>query len=460
MAGFLTAVLLCLPFGLSVLEPVASAPFFRSGLIDQIVIAGGGYPYLTVNAYNAWAIVPSDLGISLASAGLWVCDAGSIPADQCGAGVAVFGAVPAVAVGAVLLIASFVAALWAAARHPDRLTLLVVLAVLALAFFALPTRVHERYGFPFFALGAILFAISPRWRVAYVVLAIATFANMYVVLTTLYPPEFPDQNAVRDWLAIGAVAPLTGRGDDRRDHAYGGVRLGRAPVASERPRTTRRRAGRGAARGRHGRTVDPPRCGHPRRDPGPRSRRGRGVRAGATAWRPCREGLEAPTRPSRPAPPRPRPRDRRPTCRRGACVPRSPTAASSGWIRTRLADRPVRADRSRMLLREGGGRLDRLDAWILVVLLLATLGMRTFRLEEPYQPHFDEVYHARTAMEFLQDWRYGESHDIYEWTHPHLAKYAMAAGLVLWGEDDVSGTGDLGHAGPRPPRSSRDGKTH
>ena len=52
--------------------------------------------------------------------------------------------------------------------------------------------------------------------------------------------------------------------------------------------------------------------------------------------------------------------------------------------------------------------------------------------------HFDEVYHARTATEFLQDWRYGMSHDIYEWTHPHLAKYAMAGGLVLWGEDHVS----------------------
>ncbi len=115
-----------------------------------------------------------------------------------------------------------------------------------------------------------------------------------------------------------------------------------------------------------------------------------------------------------------------------------------GWIRTRLAERPARADRSRTLLGEGGGRLDRLDAWILVVLLLATLGMRTFRLEEPYQMHFDEVYHARTATEFLQAWRYGDSHDIYEWTHPHLAKYAMAAGLVLWGEDHVSGTGDLG----------------
>ena len=57
--------------------------------------------------------------------------------------------------------------------------------------------------------------------------------------------------------------------------------------------------------------------------------------------------------------------------------------------------------------------------------------------------HFDEVYHARTATEFLQDWRYGLAHDIYEWTHPHLAKYAMAAGMVLWGEDDVAATSDL-----------------
>ena len=58
--------------------------------------------------------------------------------------------------------------------------------------------------------------------------------------------------------------------------------------------------------------------------------------------------------------------------------------------------------------------------------------------------HFDEVYHARTAMEFLQDWRYGEEHDIYEWTHPHLAKYAMAGGIVAWGDNQVTATADLG----------------
>ncbi len=82
VAGFLTAVVLCLPFGLSVLQPVAQAPFFTSGLIDQIVKAGGGYPYLTVNAYNAWAVVPSDIGNSLASSGQWVCDAAALPIDN------------------------------------------------------------------------------------------------------------------------------------------------------------------------------------------------------------------------------------------------------------------------------------------------------------------------------------------------------------------------------------------
>ena len=450
VAGFLTAVALCLPFGLSVLEPVATAPFFTSGLIDQIVVAGGGYPYLTVNAYNAWAVVPSDLGISLASTGQWVCDAASLPAEQCGAGVAVFGAVPAVAVGAALLVASFVIALWVAARHPDRLTLLVVLCVLALAFFALPTRVHERYGFPFFALGAILFAISPRWRVAYVVLAIATFANMYVVLTTLYPPEFPELNAVRDWLGIGpllrsqlmvtTVAILhTG--------AFAWALLQLRIDARERL----------ADESADASLAEP--------DGPPRAQPAEGLPAGDTPVWGALPAAEAALTPQ----PDPKPglggvgaahadgtgmalaaTAARPAADDGPGLPTWSDRLSFadigvvGWIRARLAERPVRADRTRTLIGEGGGRLDRLDVWILAVLLLATLGLRTFRLEEPYQMHFDEVYHARTGTEFLQAWRYDLSHEIYEWTHPHLAKYAMAAGLVLWGGDQVAGTGDLG----------------
>ena len=80
----------------------------------------------------------------------------------------------------------------------------------------------------------------------------------------------------------------------------------------------------------------------------------------------------------------------------------------------------------------------------MILVVISALTLRTFRLAEPYSMHFDEVYHARTAAEFLQDWRYGKPHDIYEYTHPHLAKYFMAAGLVAFGDNQVTSQGDLG----------------
>ncbi len=422
-AGYLTAVVLCLPFGLSVLVPQAEAPFFSSGLIEQIVLAGGGYPYLTVNAYNAWALVPGDLGNSLANSGLWMCDSLMVDASRCTSGTTTFGPIPAVAVGAALLLATIVGVLAVAARRPDRLTLLVALSVLAIAFFAAPTRVHERYGFPFFALGAILFAISFRWRIAYVVMSVATFLNMYVVLTTLYPPGDPTTNPVVDWLGIGeAIRSPAGIVTVAIMHtavfvwaliqlrAAGRERLA-ADLAAAGPLPDLDPSLRAPA--------DP--SDHPRADAP--------VPVAASTQRPGAGPAVAVATITYPS----------------WTEPRSFSEAGfTGWFRDRLRARPARADRSAALAREGGGRLDRLDVWFLAILLLATLGMRTFRLAEPYQMHFDEVYHARTAAEFLQGWRYGLDHDIYEWTHPHLAKYAMAGGLVLWGEDDVRATSALG----------------
>ena len=205
VVGFITAVLLCLPFGLSVVGFSAEAPFIQSGLADQLAVTAGGYPYLTVNAYNPWALVPSDLGLSFANANQWVCDfAGSrspatVGTHFCAFGSATIGGIPAVLVGSALLLATVALILWVVARRPDRLMLLMGLAVLALAFFVLPTRVHERYGYPFFALGVVLAAVSVRWRVPYIALTAATFANIYVVLTTLYPGN----PSIMDWLGIG-----------------------------------------------------------------------------------------------------------------------------------------------------------------------------------------------------------------------------------------------------------------
>ena len=346
-----------------------------------------------------------------------------------------FGGIPAVVIGSVLLVLAIGAILVAVARRPDRLTLLVGLSVLALAFFVVPTRVHERYGFPFFALGVILAAISWRWRIAYLVLTVATFANMYVVLTTLYP----DNPSVEDWLGIGPtirspagvvifslmhaaafawafvqlrssahetledeLAFASGEEDDWLDDEEAGV--GRGARAGAGGRGARRR--RGAA--------EPPRPVLPAAvAPGARPVAGRpavAVPARMPAWTP-RAGFD--------------------------------DLGVVGWFRARLSDIPIRPDRSALLRFEGGGRLDRLDLWFVLVILVGSMLLRTYRLEEPYKMHFDEVYHARTAAEFLQDWRYDIPHDIYEWTHPHLAKYAMALGMVVWGQDGVAASSDL-----------------
>ena len=442
LAGFATAVLLCLPFGLSVIEFSSQPPFISSGLLQQVAVAAGGYPYLTVNAYNPWALVPGDLGQSLANAGLWICDYAGTATD-CGSGVAVFGGIPAVLIGSILLVLAIGVVLVAVARHPDRLTLLVGLAVLALAFFVVPTRVHERYGYPFFALGVILAAISWRWRIAYVVLTIATFANMYVVLTTLYP----DNPSIADWLGLGPAI-----------RSPAGVVCSRCCM----PRRSRGRSSSCArVRGRRSRTSLPPRrwrtgtgsttmTRNPKADAMPSSspggcRRPRS-RLPARWWmRPTRRArlAAAPAAPAAPA-----------GLATAAVAVAAPLPAWTpragfedlgiiGWFRARLDDIPIRPDRSASLRSEGGGRLDRLDLWFVLAIFVASMLLRTYRLEEPYQMHFDEVYHARTATEFLQDWRYDLPHDIYEWTHPHLAKYAMAAGMVLWGQDGVAATSDL-----------------
>ena len=71
-----------------------------------------------------------------------------------------------------------------------------------------------------------------------------------------------------------------------------------------------------------------------------------------------------------------------------------------------------------------------------------------WRLDVPQGYHFDEVYHARSAMEWLSDWEHGWTRDTYEWTHPMLAKYLIAAGIVAMDPNNVRDTTELGSPGP------------
>ena len=419
IVALVTVYLVCLPFGLSVASFSSTAPFFKSGLLEQILKTAGGYPYVTVNAYNPWALVVGDTGNSLANSGLWVCDGQWL---RCGSGVAMFGVVPAIAVGTTLLLAVIGAILVVVARRPDRLTILLGVTILAFAFFAVPTRVHERYAYPFFALAIILAAVSWRWRIAYLAASVTIFLNMYVVLTTLYP----NNPGVEDWLGIGRAI--------RSELGVFLIAVTNAIVMawllvqlrwSARERLA---ADLAAAAGPPREIVEPavPEPAGPPLAPHPVARVGAPL---ASASAVAQADVLAPAAATMPV------WLERPTIEDAGVV---------GWFRGLLDTRPIRPDRSGGLAGERGGRLDRLDLWLLVVLVVATMGLRTFRLAEPYQMHFDEVYHARTASEFLQDWRYGLDHYIYEWTHPHLAKYAMAAGIVLWGRDEVSATSELG----------------
>ena len=427
VAAFATAVVLCLPFGLSVIGFSSEPPFVESGLIDQVIVAGGGYPYLTVNAYNAWALVPGDTGITLASTGQWVCDAAQPDPDRCGAGIASFGPVPAVVVGDGLLVASFV------------LDPVVRGAVPGSADAA------RRLGR---ARPGVLRRAYARPRALRV------------------PVLRPRRDPVRglDPLAMGVRGALARDVPEhvRRPHDAVSGQPQRRGLARHRRRDPRRRraspSSRSCIRARScGRcsssapiAAPPWNARSPRRRHRSDRRRTPSTAAGSSGSRPRGAALGAMATTGD--------LDASPSGggmsvlagASGVAMPTwspRPTFAELGfvgWFRDRLGAIPIRPDRSASLVGERGGRFDRLDLWLLIVLVVASLGLRTFRLAEPLQMHFDEVYHARTATEFLQDWRYGLSHDIYEWTHPHLAKYAMAAGIVLWGEDHVSGLSDLG----------------
>ncbi len=433
LVGLAVAIALSLPFGLSL-----------PGLVEQIFKTAGGYPYLSVNAWNPWALVTFD-GSGIASNSAWVCD---MITPACGRAFS-FGPIPAVIVGTVLTLAVFVAVSVVVARRPDRQTILVGVVVLALAFFVVPTRVHERYLFPLVALGAILAAVSVRWAVAYLFSALATFVNMYFVLTTLYPSN----PSIDDWLGIG---PTLG--------SFPVVALAAAvqgvvflyALTELRASATRRLASEIGAVDMDDADDDveedaedaeaflatpgvpgPPESTHP--IPAGAARQSAGVQPAAVmsaGVMPAADLVSARVEPAPAVVSAERPAwDARPS---------SGEVGLFGWLRHRIHERPIRFDRSGTHRGETGGRIDRFDFWMMAVLAVTLLTVRVWRLGEPYQMHFDEVYHPRTAIEFLQAWRYGLSHDIYEWTHPHLAKYAMAGGIVAWGNDRTTATSDLG----------------
>lgn len=362
--GVVSLVVLMLPFGMTIFAPRADgASCFglpaadpTTSLIGKFCEASHTYTGLSVNAFNLWRNPWSGLGDTLT----WGDD--TTVAFVLGG-----GSVAWQTVGTVLFALAALLALWQVARRDDLRGLLLASLVLAVAFFVLPTRVHERYLFPALALAAPLLLSARAWPWIYGGLSLSFFTNVYWVYT-------------EDWSFTGSII----------NPGVDGQPMPQDPLLSATLLT----------------------------DWGIWLLSLMAVVVfGVICWRSIRLALTAPEADAAlpPAPP-PRPIRSAPSTR--------PAAEHGGasWLAPNPAD---------AYLREPMRRLDRRDAILLLLLVVLAFGFRLWRLDIPRSMHFDEVYHGRSAAEWLSDWHEGWNRDVYEWTHPMLAKYLIAAGMVV-----------------------------
>lgn len=395
-AGVGSLVLLILPFRLAVWAPGD----VTHSLIHKFIDAANTYHGLSINAFNLWRNPWSGLGDALQ----WGCDTNGVTGcTGASDGIAFVVGSTTVSwqlVGVVLFAAVALVALWQVARRDDLVGLLLGTLLLAVAFFALPTRVHERYLFPALALAAPLVLRNWRWATLYAVLSVSFFANIYWVYTA-------------DWSFV--AGPPTNPG-------LGGLPMTRDPLLAATLLT----------------------------DWGIYLLSAMIVVAlGWLVWRSVRLGQASST-------------ERSVETHAAASASLPPLAAASqapigpawgrfGWLRSDAQD---------PLLREPMRRLDRVDLALLIGFVAFAFLFRLWRLDIPRAMHFDEVYHARSATEWLADWEHGWTRDTYEWTHPMLAKYLIAGGIVAANPNTVTSSSALPEPvsalAVAPARSARD----
>jgi dolichyl-phosphate-mannose-protein mannosyltransferase len=131
------------------------------------------YSVLTANAFNLWALVGSTplAQIFGGSGGSWTADS-----------LIVVGGMTAVTLGALVLVAIGLVVAGGLLIRDGRVPILLGFAVVAFAFYAVPTRVHERYLFPFFTAGALLAAEFVGASAGYLVVGTLNAINLHAVL--------------------------------------------------------------------------------------------------------------------------------------------------------------------------------------------------------------------------------------------------------------------------------------
>lgn len=179
-AGLFTFIVIAVPWSLEgyvatyVSEDLARIPVIGDllGLVVQYVATAGMFPVLTANAYNIWAAAGDMPLATQITSGVvyWTTD--NYP---------ILG-IPAGIIGSALFLGLAVAIFWILLRHRTPSAVLTAFALLLVGFFALPTRVHERYLVQAFAVLALVWAAKAWQRSVLTVLAFANTVNLHAIL--------------------------------------------------------------------------------------------------------------------------------------------------------------------------------------------------------------------------------------------------------------------------------------
>jgi hypothetical protein len=174
--GALAGIVLLLPFDIETLAPASlvNVPVIGqvAGLVSLFGSAAGQFDVLTANAFNGWALVgPNPLSSIAGSGGTWTPDS-----------LAVVGGITAAQLGAAALVLVGLLVAGGLLLREGRLSIFLAFAVTAFAFYVVPTRVHERYLFAFFPVGALLAAGFLGGWLLYLLTGILNAINLHAVL--------------------------------------------------------------------------------------------------------------------------------------------------------------------------------------------------------------------------------------------------------------------------------------
>lgn len=143
-----------------------------AGLAGLFSSVSGQFSVLTANAFNAWSLVGSaPLAAGAGSGGSWTPDSA-----------AMLLGLSAFQLGTALLVLVGLAVAGGLLARDDRRAILLGFCVAAFAFYAVPTRVHERYLFALWPAGALLVCSYGPAGVAYVATALLNTVNLHAVL--------------------------------------------------------------------------------------------------------------------------------------------------------------------------------------------------------------------------------------------------------------------------------------